>query len=49
MKNDNDDKGEGVADVDDDDNYDNTNKKILLLQVDTAGNQCSCVRRGSAY
>jgi hypothetical protein len=38
MKNGNEDKGEGVADVDDDDNYDNINKKILLLQVDTADN-----------
>lgn len=32
MKNDNEDKAEGVADVDDDDNYDNINKKILLLK-----------------
>jgi len=38
MKNDNEDKGEGVVEVDGDDNYDNINKKTLLLQVDTAGN-----------
>jgi hypothetical protein len=38
MKSDNEDECEGVADVDDDDNYDNIKKKILLLQVDTAGN-----------
>jgi len=38
MKNDHEDKGEGVAEIDDDDNYDNINKKILLLQVDTTGN-----------
>jgi len=41
MKEDNEDKGEGVAD-------DDINKKILLLQVDTSGNWSSCVRRGSA-
>jgi hypothetical protein len=38
MKNDNEDKGEGVVEVDDDDNYDNINKKMLLLKVDAAGN-----------
>jgi hypothetical protein len=38
MKNDNEDKGGGVAGVDDDDNYDNINKKCFLLQVDKAGN-----------
>ena len=48
MKNDNEDKGEGVVEVDDDDNYDNINKK-MLLKVDAAGNQSSCVRPGSAY
>jgi len=37
MKNDNEDKGEGVVEVDDDDNYDNINKK-MLLKVDAAGN-----------
>jgi hypothetical protein len=51
MKSDNKDKDEGVADVDDDDNYDDINKNVCYLhvQVNAAGNYSSCVSRGSAY